>query len=304
MLFDLGVRKDTENLPPPLASNLKKRGFELTVEYNVSEILDQHAPTTGISAKSISTIIWSHHHFDHTGDVSTFPNIPLVVGPGFKKENLPAYPTNAKSSLWESDFSSRELRELDMSSASHGNLTIGQCRAYDYFNDGSFYLLSTPGHTESHICGLARVSKSPDSFILMGGDAAHNMGELRPSEYLPLPKRVYPSPLKKFKESGCPGELLQELQSRKSASEPFYAPAENFSSNHEEAMASIHNLIELDADAGVLVILAHDAALLGQIPFFPETINAWLKSDLDALTRWNFASAFGPAIRKGDVEKL
>jgi hypothetical protein len=47
----------------------------------------------------------SHYHFDHIGNMSTFPaSTKIVVGPGFKDNLLPGYPADPKSVLLESDY--------------------------------------------------------------------------------------------------------------------------------------------------------------------------------------------------------
>lgn len=47
----------------------------------------------------------SHWHFDHIGDMSTFPSsTKIIVGPGFKENSLPGYPANPKSTLLETDY--------------------------------------------------------------------------------------------------------------------------------------------------------------------------------------------------------
>lgn len=66
------------------------------------------------------------------------------MGPGFKETILPGYPRNPKALVRESDYAGRNLRELDFDQES-GGLTIGGFKAIDYFGDGSFYLLATPG---------------------------------------------------------------------------------------------------------------------------------------------------------------
>lgn len=110
---------------------------------------------------------------DHIGAPALFPkSTALVVGPGFKKQYTPGYPTNPDAVLREDDWEGRTFREVDIKKEG-GELKIGRFWAYDYFGDGSFYLLATPGHTVGHLCGLARVTSIPDSFVLMGGDACH-----------------------------------------------------------------------------------------------------------------------------------
>jgi metal-dependent hydrolase (beta-lactamase superfamily II) len=101
---------------------------------NTSEILEAH----GVPLTSINSVIWSHYHWDHTGDVSLFPTTAsLIVGPDFHTK-LPGYPTNPKSPINESDFAHRELVSLTFpKKGTH----IGSFPAHDFFGDGSFYLL-------------------------------------------------------------------------------------------------------------------------------------------------------------------
>lgn len=97
------------------------------------------------------------------------------------RNEFPGYPSNPDSQILESDYADREFKEIEFS-----NLRIGEFPAYDYFGDGSFYLLDTPGHAIGHLCGLARTTTNPDTFILLGGDVCHYQGVMRPSPQLPL----------------------------------------------------------------------------------------------------------------------
>ena len=54
VLFDLGVRKDWENLPAPVVQRLLNQGFKINVRKGVSEILQDG----GIKLTEINTIIW------------------------------------------------------------------------------------------------------------------------------------------------------------------------------------------------------------------------------------------------------
>lgn len=90
----------------------------------------------------------SHGHFDHIGNMQTFPSgIDLIVGPGIKEAYMPGWPRRDVP-LRESDFAGRNVQEI---SFEESNLKIGGFRALDFFSDGSFYLLDSPG-----------VSASPD----------------------------------------------------------------------------------------------------------------------------------------------
>jgi glyoxylase-like metal-dependent hydrolase (beta-lactamase superfamily II) len=47
----------------------------------------------------------SHCHFDHTGNVDTFPpSVKLVLGPGTQQHSRPAYPINPDSAIHEADY--------------------------------------------------------------------------------------------------------------------------------------------------------------------------------------------------------
>jgi glyoxylase-like metal-dependent hydrolase (beta-lactamase superfamily II) len=91
----------------------------------------------------------------------------LVVGPGFKEAFVPAYPTVEDSQVDERAWEGRSLREIDFDAEGNG-LKLGQYKAMDFYGDGSFYLLDTPGHAIGHMCGLARTSADPPEFIFMG----------------------------------------------------------------------------------------------------------------------------------------
>lgn len=225
----------------------------------------------------------SHHHWDHTGDPSTFPtSTDLIVGPGFKASFLPGYPDDPTAPVSKSAFEGRHLREVSFAEqGGESKLVLGRCDAVDFFGDGSFYLLDTPGHAVGHLCGLARTtttassSSSPEeeaTFIFLGGDCAHHGGELRPTPYLPLPDSLSPSPLPRTMHPGtnnvCPGALFADIHRLRPSSsscttEPFFLAAES-AAHHDVAAArdSIAKMAEFDAHGNVLTILAHDRTML------------------------------------------
>lgn len=164
LLFDLSLREDFENLAPPFGDicTNPESGWKVYSPRSVSDLLVEN----GILLEEINAIIWSHHHFDHTGNPSLFPGTTdLVVGPTFISRFAPGYPEKPDAPVRSSDWRGRSLREMDFD-RHPGKVTIGRFKAIDWFGDGSFYLLHTPGHSPEHMCGLARVQ--PDSFILMG----------------------------------------------------------------------------------------------------------------------------------------
>jgi glyoxylase-like metal-dependent hydrolase (beta-lactamase superfamily II) len=117
-----------------------------------------------VSEVGILTGNYSHSHFDHIGDMTTFPvSTELVVGPGFAEKWLPGFPTITDAPVSEEDMAGRAVRGINFD----GELKAGPFPAHDFFGDGSFYLLDAPGHCLGHLARLARTSTNPDTFIMM-----------------------------------------------------------------------------------------------------------------------------------------
>lgn len=60
----------------------------------------------------------------------------------------------------------------------------------------------------------------------------------------------------------------------------------------DDAVAAIHKLKAFDCSAEVLVIVAHDASLLGVLPFFPSKITDWDSYNYKAHGTWLFLKDF------------
>ncbi|MCJ1281369.1 hypothetical protein MMC26_000688 [Xylographa opegraphella] len=311
ILFDLGIRKDWENLAPKVFYRLRDSKWDIRASKDVREILEDE----GFDPGTIDGIIWSHFHFDHLGDPSRFSEkADLIVGPGFKEAFMPGYPEDLEGSIRVSDYefvhprrSGRNIFEINFSAKP---LKIGDFPAYDFFGDGSFYLLDSPGHTVAHLCGLARTTTGPggDTFILMGGDFAHHGGEFRPSPYLPLPTSIQPHPFKNMRghSPSCPGSIFEKVhpaitQKRdggdgKWMTEPFFRPGLETTHDLEQCVNTIKKVQEADGHEQVLVIFAHDEALVDVVEFFPKKANEWLKKGWGANTKWMFLKDFQKAV--------
>lgn len=127
--------------------------------------------------------------------------------------------------------------------------------------------------------------------------SCHHGAEFRPTEYLPLPKDVQPSPIKGYKGGVCPGQLLQDLHYDKSATKPFYTVRPDFAYNLKDADWTIRGVEEFDATDNVLVVIAHDPHIFEKdMPFFPDKLNGWKEHELNKKVRWKFLQDFQPAV--------
>lgn len=281
VVFDLGVRSDWGNYPPRVVSIIEAT-TTVTPGLDVASVLDSDTSGLGIRSSDVSAVIWSHNHFDHTGDVSTFPSsTELVVGPGVKATSWPGWPTNPDGMVLDSDAEGRVVREISF----EGGIKIGAFDAVDFFGDGSFYLLDAPGHAIGHLCALARTSAEEPSFVFMGADACHHPGVFRPSDYLPLPSGPTLSPHRLGDPSRCPGALIEQLAKPK---ESLFKPSVRMFPEYDAALDTIRKIQELDAADECLVIIAHDLSLRDKIPMFPDNINSWRADGIKTETRWLF----------------
>ncbi|KAJ5672046.1 hypothetical protein N7507_001173 [Penicillium longicatenatum] len=284
LVFDLGIRKDYQNYAPKIAQYIPTTKYTIEVTKNVIDILEE----SGIRGEEVQAVIWSHWHWDHIGDPSTFPNTTdLVVGPGFKEAMLPGAPANPDSPLSEADFKGRNLREITFEGPQ--SLKIGQFNAFDYFSDGSFYLLDSPGHAIGHLCGLARTTTNPDTFVLLGGDVCHYGGIFRPSKYLPLPDSIHPHPCHPHGNVPfCPGGAFEELQQTRgrSITEPLFTPT--FGHDIPLIIETIGKLQEADFLDNVFVIIAHDATVRDGVVHFPLSLNRWKEMGWGKDLKWAF----------------
>lgn len=312
VLFDLGMRTDWRNaLPLELATMISKpeneTHFQVSVEVDVADILDDDPECLGIGSESISAVIWSHHHFDNRGDITMFPShTMLVFGAGLRQTYGPTFRAHGENQINE-EFHGRRLLELD---ESFFNIDIGGFMAHDAFGDGSFYLMSSPGHAAGHLCGLARVTaKSRQTFVFLGGDVAHHVGEFRPSPYNPLPKEItlkstswyyaknmsLQKPLlKERKRTVYRGaDIRDRLHPTESATEPFYTTLpEPVVFNAHVASESLIKMEVFDAHEDVLVCLAHDLTLMDFLPLYPYTFNDWKVRRYKEKLRWQFLRDF------------
>ncbi|EXJ66171.1 uncharacterized protein A1O5_10787 [Cladophialophora psammophila CBS 110553] len=298
LLYDLGLRTNWEtHLSPHLREEIKPLGFKVEVKRDVAEIIGDG----GLKPDQINAIILSHHHWDHVGDPTLFPSTTkLVVGPGYKQKYLPGWPAQPDASGTTTDtYKGRVTEELDFQFAPKA-CQIGPYPAYDWFSDGSFYLLNAPGHTTGHICGLARTSVGPegDTFMFLGGDVTHHCALFRPTEYYPLPEEICPDPVEDHTSTASVSsekyvKVHRAYQggagSQEARVSPFcLVPVGYVDEDADLAQETLNKMFVFDGDENVFTVFAHDPTLLDVLDFFPQKANEWKTKGWAKKSHWKF----------------
>jgi glyoxylase-like metal-dependent hydrolase (beta-lactamase superfamily II) len=211
-IFDLGMRKDLENLPPLLKETVLPN-FKCEPE-SPADILEKHG-SAAQQPEHIKAVIFSHMHFDHVGDGAKagFEHAELWIGPTTCTYARPGYPVDARAPTLSDTLptdGSRKIIETyipDDVLAAAGDKREGKVmrammkglyngtdlkkpewiglgsfeRAWDVWGDGSAYIIDAPGHSAGHQMMLVRTTASNDgnSFVLLAGDAFHHPEILR-----------------------------------------------------------------------------------------------------------------------------
>lgn len=175
---------------------------------------------------------------------------------------------------------------------------VGNLRAFDFFGDGSFYLVDTPGHTTGHLGGLVRTGTNPNSFLFMAGDLCHHHGEVRPSRQLPLPKPGDLEPILARIGMICPGTLVHELNTKRcrTADQPFFDP--KLAEDIPKAVETIHHVQLADAREDVLLVFAHDTTVLEAVNLFPLSANNWRSKNVRSNVFWKFLGDYKCCIKQ------
>lgn len=234
ILFDLGLRKDFDGNPTVIRAD--QSYISPTVPFDAIDLLRQGH----VQPSQISAVVFSHLHFDHTGNPTTFSHATFVTGPGSHQATTPGYPKDPFSPFVSAIIDHSKYRELSFETDTW--VPVGSFpRAYDYFGDGSFYLLDAPGHMPGHLGALAHTGQ--DEWVFMGGDCCHHRALLVGTR--PVSVTVGPNGTKSFHKDP-----------------PI-------------AISTIGKVRELERQGGVFVALAHDAMLEGRMPEYPTKLNGW-----------------------------
>ncbi|UKZ76886.1 hypothetical protein TrVFT333_004601 [Trichoderma virens FT-333] len=321
-LFDLGIRKDWWNLPSKVRDPLAFC-VGVKVEKDVPEVLKDN----DIPLNDINDVIWSHSHFDHRGNVSLFPPSTTIH---YGKEVAALKPDvtgEAEAVFLASDFVGRYNNEIDFSKST---FKIGGFPALDFYCDGSFYLLDTPGHDHGHLSALARTTSTAaghdkDTFILLAADACHFCGVLRPNKSHPFPNDHFPVSSIGLSDIENPEGLLRRHPQFPQSSDatngaarvrPWYNVATGQLSTFIDPIVgqdTANRIREVFDEAdNVFVAMCHDLSLLihdNGKPVLPtlnkapqKDLNGWYEKGWKEQLYWTWVNQLGKADDYGKIQ--
>ncbi|KAJ7119576.1 hypothetical protein C8R44DRAFT_877996 [Mycena epipterygia] len=247
LMFDLGMRKDPLNFVPSIANG-------------------------GIPLASIDTVIWSHSHSDHIGDMSKSPNTAgLVIAPDTDTSIFPDSPT---ASLQASDFPKHNVTKIDFAASRLQTHLLGLKPLIILVMGVSISLT----HPVPHICPCARYTE------LVRFSRRRCITSDRFARVLSSRSTPPPSP-KSHKRVFDTHSRTQQLFAVSDLPDSFYV----------DPITAQVSLEKLDADPDFFVVISHDSSLVSSLPYFPASLNGWKASRLKETLVWNFVDKTNPA---------
>lgn len=226
------ITQDLENNPAIIVNDYP--AISPSIDCDTVEILARGS----IEPQDIDAVVFSHLHFDHTGDCTRFPQAKMIVGPGSRAFTTPGFPKDPKSPFFSDILDHPHFHELQFKPDS-GIASFEH--AHDFFGDGSLYLVDTPGHMPGHLAAVAQTGD--DEWVFMGGDCCHHRALLL--DRRPMSVTMGPNGTKSFHASP------------------------------NVAKQTIGKVRMLEEDDCVFVALPHDATLDAYMPLFPDVLNGW-----------------------------
>jgi N-acyl homoserine lactone hydrolase len=157
VLFDTGIAP--EAIDDPVACYGQELADALGMTSTPEQRLDRQIEALGYTCASVTHVISSHLHFDHSGGLHLFPDAKFYAGQG--ELAFAHYPASLGSFCFMPDqiarFSAYDWHEVP-------GVDV------DLFGDGSIVLLFMPGHTPGELSLKVRLANR--TFILTG-DAVH-----------------------------------------------------------------------------------------------------------------------------------
>ncbi|KAF1842780.1 Metallo-hydrolase/oxidoreductase [Cucurbitaria berberidis CBS 394.84] len=169
IIWDLGLDEDRSCYTPWvnqfMLDQVNHVGPRRTIVQQLSE--------RGVLANQIDTVLFSHAHWDHSRPISdVFPNATAYFGPGTRSACSPGH-LEEPNAQWDGRFfdpnhATERWEEVAGTWAKFGPFNV----AMDYFGDGSFWVIQSPGHMPGNLSAAARLRDG--SWVLLGSDCCHS----------------------------------------------------------------------------------------------------------------------------------
>ncbi|KAH8898465.1 Metallo-hydrolase/oxidoreductase [Thozetella sp. PMI_491] len=193
IVFDLGLRRDTQRYAEPIRRHVESRQ-PMTTDPDVVKSL----AAGGLTPDDIDYVIYSHVHWDHVGEPRDFPRSTFIVGHG-SLDILDGTSISLRGghSFFEADLLDRD-RTIELSDPQAAQKSAGKAdgsvnfsrpwqaldnlpATLDIFGDGSAYIVNAPGHLPGHINLLVSTSvhEGKSQWAYLAGDACHDRRILR-----------------------------------------------------------------------------------------------------------------------------
>jgi glyoxylase-like metal-dependent hydrolase (beta-lactamase superfamily II) len=200
LVFDLGVKRDLNDYTAAQQAHISQRQPVITDPDCAASLRSSRAEAPFDPAKDIDLVVLSHVHWDHVGTSSDFAAATFVVGSGtldlLKNGAGPLYPAELFNDDELDAARTIEFPPVVSNKTSSGSLKhtptpadtkailptsattwtwrplAGFHAVLDFFNDGSLYVIDSPGHLYGHVNLLARVGEQ--RYIYLGGDCCHD----------------------------------------------------------------------------------------------------------------------------------
>lgn len=182
IVFDLSIRKDLTKYHPGLQKHLETR-HPLSSANDVKSAL----ALGNVDAADVDYVIVSHVHWDHVGTPSDFSNATFIAGHNTNKLLRNEMGEDLYNPFFEPDLlpaeRTVELPAVPGSAGGQGEVfdeKRGWCwrslksipNVVDLFNDGTVYVVDSPGHLPGHLNALVRVAE--DRWVYLAADACHH----------------------------------------------------------------------------------------------------------------------------------
>lgn len=167
LMFDLGLRKAKERYPEVLQKHIDGRS-----PHQLPPGVAAQLKSGGLDPGEVDMVMLSHVHYDHHGDPEDFPKAEFVIGHGAMDVLKHGLGGIASHQHFVPDtLPDDRARELSDPKGQEWKPLGPFPAALDLFNDGSVYVIDTPGHLPGHLNLLCRTK---NRWICLCGDAFHD----------------------------------------------------------------------------------------------------------------------------------